>query len=157
MSQAVLPLVEPAQPVVGYFERSRPAFIILAAFLILTLPACVLGLSQPQFVQRYYLPVIFLWLLGVTHFVLTLTIYFQSANLRYFGATWKNRAIYFMVPIAIMVFFDLYAAFDLSIKWPFVSILVVAGVRLFENLHVCRQSYGVNQLFKLALRADDRD
>ena len=62
----------------GYFQQSRPATTILASFLVLTLPMCILGATCPEFVQRYYIKAIHLWLLGVTHFVITLTIYFQS-------------------------------------------------------------------------------
>ena len=109
---------------------------------------CLLGMTHPEFVSRYYIKAIHLWLLGVTHFVITLTIYFQSSNLRYFNKTWKNRVVYFLIPIGILVLFDLYAALDLSIAWPVFNIIFVAGIRLFENLHVCRQSYGVTQLFK---------
>ncbi len=132
----------------GYFQGSHPATIILASFLVLTLPMCILGAAYPALVQRFYINVIHLWLLGVTHFVITLTIYFQSANLRYFNSTWKNRVIYFLIPLAIMVFFDLYAALDLSISWPVFNLLLMAGVRLAEQHHVCRQSFGVTQLFK---------
>ncbi len=138
----------PGRTEIGYFERAHPAFLILASFLVLTVPMCVLGVIDPEWVRRYYLKPVFLWLLGVTHFVVTLTIYFQSSNLRYFAATWKNRLVYFLIPIAIMVFFDLYAALDLSIAWPALNIVVLAGVRFAENAHVCRQSYGVTQLFK---------
>ena len=132
----------------GYFQRSRPAAVILASFLALTLPMCILGIMYPEFVTRYYVKVIYLWLLGVTHFVITLTIYFQSSNLRYFNKSWKNRVVYFLIPIGILVLFDLYAALDLSIAWPVFNIIFLASIRLFENLHVCRQSYGVTQLFK---------
>ncbi len=137
----------------GYFQQSRPATTILASFLVLTLPMCILGATCPEFVQRYYIKAIHLWLLGVTHFVITLTIYFQSSNLRYFNTSWKNRAVYFLIPIGIMVFFDLYAALDLSIAWPVFNIFFLAGIRLSENLHVCRQSYGVTQLFRRLRRA----
>jgi hypothetical protein len=147
MSQATLS--PPAQLTQrGYFQQSRPATTILASFLALTVPMCLLGLTHPALVQRYYIKAIYLWLLGVTHFVITLTIYFQSSNLRYFNATWKNRAVYFLVPLGILVFFDLYAALDLSIAWPIFNVVFLAGIRLSENLHVCRQSYGVTQLFK---------
>jgi hypothetical protein len=132
----------------GYLRRSHPVVIVLASFLALTLPMCILGIAYPAFVQRYYVTPIYLWLLGVTHFVITLTIYFQASNLRYFNSSWKNRAVYFLIPVAIMVFFDLYAAFDLSLTWPLFNVALLAGVRLAENYHVCRQSYGVAQLFK---------
>jgi hypothetical protein len=148
MSQVVLSPAVEQRPQGGYFQQSRPVTTILASFLALTLPMCILGLTHPDLVQRYYIKAIYLWLLGVTHFVITLTIYFQSANLRYFNTTWKNRAVYFLVPIGILVFFDVYAALDLSIQWPVFNIVLVGAIRLFENVHVCRQSYGVTQLFK---------
>jgi len=104
MPMSQITLSAPVQQIPrGYFQQSRPATIILASFLILTLPVCILGMTHPDFVQRYYVKVIYLWLLGVTHFLITLTIYFQSSNLRYFNSNWKNRAGYFLIPLGILV------------------------------------------------------
>ena len=48
-------LVSPVQETgLGYFQRSRPAAVILVSFLALTLPMCILGMTHPDFVNRYY-------------------------------------------------------------------------------------------------------
>ncbi len=138
----------PVPPRVGYLERQLPVAVILSSFLILTLPLCLLTLSSPSLMERFYIKPIFVWLLGTTHFVITLTIYLQSRNLGYFNSTWKNRLLYFAVPAAIFVFFDLYAALELAIVAPAFDRVFRGCIRLMDNYHVTRQSFGVTQLFK---------
>jgi hypothetical protein len=140
------PPAVPPQP--AYLQRPFPVVVILSSFLILTLPLCVLSLTSPGLLERYYAKPLFIWLLGTTHFVITLTIYVQSRNLRYFNSTWKNRALYFLIPAGIFIFFDLYSAFQFAIVAPAFDRLFRAGIRLMDNHHVTRQSFGVTQLFK---------
>jgi hypothetical protein len=140
------PVAVPTQP--AYLQRQFPVVVILSSFLILTLPLCILNLTNPGFLERFYVKPIFLWTLGTTHFVITLTIYLQSRNLRYFNSTWKNRLLYFMVPAGIFVLFDLYTALELAIVIPAFDGVFRACIRLMDNYHVTRQSFGVTQLFK---------
>ena len=146
MSTIAIHPLNPAAP--GYFQRPMPVAVILGSFLALTLPLCVLSLTHPVFLERMYVKPIFLWLLGTTHFVITLTIYFQSANLQYFNSTWKNRVLYFLIPVGIFVGFDLYTALQVAVRWPAFDVVFRSAVRFLDNHHVTRQSYGVAQLFK---------
>jgi hypothetical protein len=86
--------------------------------------------------------------LGLTHFVLTPTIYLQSSNLRYFNGSWRNRIIYFAIPIVIFLFFDLYATFQVAALFPVVAMIVRTGVRTLDFQHFSRQTFGVLQLYK---------
>jgi hypothetical protein len=132
----------------GYLQRQFPVAVILSSFLILTLPLCILGLTNPTLLERFYVKPIFMWTMGTTHFVITLTIYLQSRNLRYFNSTWQNRTLYFMIPAGIFVIFDLYTALQVAIIAPALDGLFRAGIRFMDNHHVTRQSFGVTQLFK---------
>ncbi len=136
----------PPQP--AYLQRQFPVAVILSSFLILTLPLCILSLTSPALLERFYVKPIYLWMLATTHFVITLTIYFQSRNLRYFNSTWKNKVLYFVIPAGIFVLFDLYSALELAVVAPVFDRLFRAGIRLMDNHHVTRQSFGVTQLFK---------
>src|SRR5262245_46316917 len=92
-----------APPALGYFQRRLPAYAILATFLVLTVPLAVLVSLAPDTPQVRGLQIVYLCCLGLTHFVLTPTIYLQSANLRYFNSSWRNRVLYFVVPAGILV------------------------------------------------------
>jgi hypothetical protein len=84
----------------------------------------------------------------VTHFVITPTIYLQSSNLRHFNSSWRNRLIYFAIPIGIFVFFDLYRALELAVLLPLADIAFRLTIRAVDFQHFSRQSFGVMQLFK---------
>ncbi len=135
-------------PRTAYLNRELPVVIILCSFLVLTLPLCILGLTHPELLERFYVKPIFLWLLATTHFVITLTVYLQSQNLHYFNSTWMNRFLYFMIPAGIFVLFDLYTALQIAIVAPGFDRVFRACIRLMDNYHVTRQSFGVTQLFK---------
>ncbi len=135
-------------PQPGYLDRESPVIIILSSFLVLTLPLCIFGLTRPDMLERFYVKPIFMWLLATTHFVVTLTIYMQSQNLRYFNSTWTNRLLYFLIPAGIFILFDLYTVFEIAIIAPAFDRIFRAGIRLMDNYHVTRQSFGVTQLFK---------
>jgi hypothetical protein len=132
----------------GYLDRELPVVVILASFLVLTLPLCILGLVNPSLLERFFVKPIYMWLLATTHFVITLTIYLHSQNLRYFSSTWANRLLYFVIPAGIFVLFDLYTALQIAIVAPGFDRVFRAGIRLMDNYHVTRQSFGVTQLFK---------
>src|SRR5262245_9384434 len=70
---------------VGYFERTLPPALILGTFFAVTLPMAAAVRWAGTGVTVW----VYLWLFGMTHFVLTLTVYLQSHNLRHFAATWR--------------------------------------------------------------------
>jgi hypothetical protein len=121
--------------------------VILSSFFVITLPLCLLGATvDPD--RGWSLGTIYLCLFGISHFLLTFTIYCQSANLRYFQSSRANRIGYFLIPLAIFLVFDLYRALDVAALVPFVDVAVRIVVRLLDFQHSARQGYGVLQLFK---------
>jgi hypothetical protein len=151
MSQAVLdaPLrPAPRLAPIGYFQRSLPAALIFGAFFVFTLPLAYLAWAHPDSPEFLRLELFYLCGLGVTHFVVTPLIYLQSSNLRYFASTWRNRLIYFAIPIAIFVGFDLYRTLELAVLLPAFDIGFRLLVRAMDFQHFGRQSFGVLQLFK---------
>ena len=94
-----IPRIAPA----GYFQKSGPTALILSAFFVFTLPLAYLAWAHPDSPEFLRLELLYLCGLGVTHFVITPVIYLQSSNLRFFASNWRNRLIYFAIPIAIFV------------------------------------------------------
>lgn len=140
----------PAQPPnVGYFQRTLPVALILGAFFVFTIPLASLAILQPDSTGFLRLELLYLVGLGITHFVITPVIYLQSANLRYFASTWRNCLIYFAVPIAIFVGFDLYRSLEIAVLLPAVDIGFRLLIRGLDFQHFGRQSFGVLQLFKM--------
>ena len=80
MTALVSPYAAAAGP--GFFQRPLPCRIILATFPLLTVPlvAAFALTTDHRFLMVY------IWLFGLTHFVITLTVYLQSENLRHFRA-----------------------------------------------------------------------
>jgi hypothetical protein len=146
VSARAVPVAQP--PRSGFMHQELPIRVILGSFLVLTLPLTVIALVWPGVLSRWYVVPIYVWLLGTTHFVITLTVYLQSTNLRYFSSTWKNRALYFALPAGIFLFFDLYTALHVAVTMPVLDNVFRRGIRFFDFHHVNRQSYGVLQLFK---------
>jgi hypothetical protein len=132
----------PAQP--GLFERKLPSRIILASFPLVTVPLAVaLALTTDR---RFLL--IYVWLFSLTHFVLTLSVYLQSENLRYFKATGKNVFLFFVVPLTILMGFYVIGVFQLTARFPVFAVSFGAVIRLLDFNHLNRQTFGVYQLFK---------
>jgi hypothetical protein len=144
-SPAVVPS-PPAEPGLLHQRWVRP--LILASFVVFTLPLCALAAGSDSFLQPWSLGWLYVCALGTTHFLLTLTIYLQSSNLSYFSSSWKKRALYFLVPVVIFVFFDLYRALQIALVLPAVDLFVRCGIRFLDFQHFNRQSFGVFQLFK---------
>lgn len=142
----------PVLPQPGFFQRRLPVLIILSSFIFLTLPLAILGLAHPDLLDRWHIGQAYVAVLGTTHFVLTLTIYLQGSNLRYFSSSWKNRAVYFLIPIGIFVFFDVYRTLQLALAFPLIDGVFRLGIRMFDFQHFGRQNYGVLQLFKGRVR-----
>jgi hypothetical protein len=128
----------------AFFHQRWPAALIVGAFPALALPmAAAVLLSADNLLLWAYV-----WLLGMTHFVVTLALYMRSENLRYFASTPGNRVVFFLVPVVLLAGFDLYHALRVGAVFPAVGVLVLAAVRLADFNHFNRQSFGVLQLFK---------
>src|SRR5262249_34336570 len=104
--------------------------------------------TSDNFLQPWSVGWLYLCALGTTHFVLTLTIYLQSTNLKYFNSSWKKRVLYFLIPVLIFVSFDLYRALQIALLLPLADLVFKCGIRLLDFHHFNRQSFGVFQLFK---------
>jgi hypothetical protein len=151
MSQAVLeapPRALPQVATAGYIQRPLPIAIILSAFFVFTLPLAYLASAHPDSPGFLKLELLYLCGLGVTHFVITPFIYLQSSNLTYFASTWRNRLIYFAIPIAIFAGFNLYRTLELAVLLPAFDIGFRLLIRALDFQHFGRQSFGVLQLFK---------
>jgi hypothetical protein len=144
-----------AMPEVPFLQRRAVHYLILGSFLGLTLPLCFVATATDSF-RPGSLAWLYVCALGTTHFLLTLTVYLQSANLRYFGSTWKRKALYFLVPVLIFAFFDLYRALQVALVLPALDLGLRCVIRALDFHHFNRQSYGVFQLFKGPSRAFPR-
>lgn len=129
---------------VGFFQQRWPAALILAAFPALAVPMAAAALFSANNLLLW----VYVWLFGMTHFVVTLALYARSANLRHFASSRRNAVVFFLVPAAIFVGFDLYHALRVGAVLPLVGVFVLAAVRLADFNHFNRQSFGVLQLFK---------
>jgi hypothetical protein len=157
MSQAVAPAVRPADAArrdpaaplpLGYFQRRLPVALILGSFFLLTLPLTVLYFSfagSPDF-QR--LQLLYVAVFALTHFAITPVVYLQSSNLRHFNSSWRNRVLYFVIPVLILVGFDMYRSLQVAVLFPAFAVVFGAAVRLLDFQHFGRQNFGVLQLFK---------
>ena len=128
----------------GYFQQALPPNVILLSFFAVTLPLAALTLLRPDTVLLW----VYVWLFGMTHFVITLTVYMQSRNLKHFASTWRNRLLFFAIPVMIFVGFDLLHAFRVGARFPLFALVFWGAVRLLDFNHFNRQSFGVLQLYK---------
>jgi hypothetical protein len=133
----------------GFFQRPGPVYLILGSFFLLTVPLGILGAADDEFVFQRPIGILYVCVLGMTHFVITFALYLQAANLRYFWSTWGNRLTYFVVPAAIFVFFDLYHALGVAAAMPLLDLGLRYGIRLMDFQHFTRQNFGVLQLFRV--------
>ncbi len=145
-----LPAPRAAAPPPGYFERPGPAAVILGSFLAVTLPVAAMVLAGWD---GTWLGTGYLWLFGATHLVLTVTVYCTRANLRHFTSSTRNLVVFLGVPLGILVTFAAVHGLNLFATVPAVVGLLYAGVRVFNFLHLTRQTFGVYQLFKARTRA----
>jgi len=134
----------PAQT--SYFSRASVQTIVLGAFVFLTVPTVSLLMLWGEAVQPW-LP-LYGVTFGLTHFLITGLIYLDARNLRYFASSWRNRLIYFGVPIAILVFMDALAVVPMGQFGHDAHSFLFYFVMFVNFLHVSRQSFGVLQLFK---------
>jgi hypothetical protein len=138
----------PREQSVGYFQRTTPVALILGAFVVFTLPLTYLALTDADSQLLLKLELAYMLGLGVTHFVITPTIYLQSSNLRYFNSSLRNRLVYFAIPVAIFIVFDLYRALEIAVLLPLFDVAFRLTIRAVDFQHFSRQSFGVLQLFK---------
>src|ERR1700683_1320086 len=104
----------PAQP--GLFQRKLPPRLILASFPFLTVPLIVVAFFLST-ANRWFVPICVSFF-GLTHFVLTLAVYLQSENLKYFKASARNIFLFFVVPLAILMGFYATGVFQLTARFP---------------------------------------
>ncbi len=140
----------PAKPLaLGFFDPPGPARLVVGTFAAVTLPLAAVTLLAPSGELLW----VYLWLFGMTHFVLTLTVYLQWQNLRHFAGTWPRRLLFFGLPVGIFVLFDALHAGRIGMTFPVFALVFWGGVRLLDFNHFNRQSFGVLQLFKGRTRA----
>lgn len=128
----------------GLFDRKLPPRIILGSFFLLTAPLIALYAAA----SNHWFVTVYLWLFGVTHFVLTLSVYLQSENLKYFKATARNIFLFFIVPLAILMGFYVTGVFQLNARFPLAAVALGVVIRTLDFNHLNRQTFGVYQLFK---------
>ncbi len=135
----------------GYFERSRPVRLILGSFLFLTLPIAAVVLLVPDSPALTWL---YVWLFGGTHIVLTLTIYGSRANRRHFTSSYRNLIVFVAIPLGLLGCYLAIRTLELGTTVPWLAVAFWAGLRLFNFLHLTRQTFGVHQMFKARTRAE---
>jgi hypothetical protein len=148
-------MLAPSRPPRAYLQQPLPLVLIFGAFFALTIPLTIANyshfsaaLSTMESIALSPIVQVYACVLGLTHFFLTFTIYLQSGNLRHFASSRANKVIFFGIPIAIFVFFDLYHALSLDVRFVAFAAVLFAGIRFVDFLHFNRQNFGVHQLFK---------
>lgn len=137
------PPVQSLKPL-GFFQQRWPVAVILAGFPALAIPTAAAVLLNANNLLLW----VYMWLFGMTHFVITLALYARSGNLKYFASSRANVLVFFLVPVLLFVGFDFYHALRVGAVFPLVGVLVLGAVRLADFNHFNRQSFGVLQLFK---------
>lgn len=144
---SVAPVAVPPNSDAGLLLQRWPVVVILSSFFVITVPLCLVGATvDPN--SGWSIGTAYLAAFGISHFLLTFTIYCQSANLQHFQSSRANRIGYFLVPLAIFLAFDLYRALELALLVPMLDAVLWIGIRLLDFQHSARQGYGVLQLFK---------
>jgi hypothetical protein len=139
----------------AYLQRPLNAALVLGSFFILTLPLVAFGwgfatgddgdlaaLMRTLPVQAYVA------LFGISHFFVTFTVYFHRDNRAHFASTPGRRAVFYVVPAAVLVGIALYTGLGLARQFAGVTALLFVTIRAFDFFHLNRQSFGVLQLFK---------
>jgi hypothetical protein len=132
---------------VSYLEQPRIFGTIVGSFFVVFLPLAYLTLVPNDF---HWLPHVLLLqavVLGVSHFFITLALYGNRDNLRYFGRSVGSALLYFGVPFCCFALFAAIAAHGIAQR-PFFALYFFPTIRILDFLHVGRQSFGVAQLLK---------
>ena len=114
----------------AYLESPVRIATILGSFAVLCVPLAAAQLLISSLALRTLAVGIYAVLLGTTHFVVTLGVYLNSRNLRYFASSPRNVAIYFIAPLALFSaffaigFFGLHDPTNASAVLPRIPVLV---------------------------------
>lgn len=130
----------------GYLRDRRSVGAIFAAFPLLALPLAAVHFSDLSPDRRSLIYDLYVCFFGVTHYLLTFTVYLQSENLSHYRQTLRNRTVYLYAPIAIFVFFPLFFGSELAPAHPLLAGLVLLIVRFANYRHLTRQAYDVRQM-----------
>lgn len=158
-----------AAPRKSYLMKPGVIEVILGSFLILTIPLLLCYVNSrayeyaaaPNFSDmgektkeakfNYVLNFYFVCL-GMSHFFVTVAVYFNRANLKFFFSNITNTLIYIVIPLAMIVgifcFYQLKIPERTALVAPILAPIVFMIIRLADFMHVQRQSYGVLQLLK---------
>jgi hypothetical protein len=137
-----------------FFERPMPLALTFGAFFAIALPLALLRLIPNDVPVLPYLLVLEAAGLGTSHFFLTLAVYFDRDTLGYFAGSWRRQALYFGVPLFILLGVALFEALRVRSRFPAQAFYFFAVVRFFDFFHVGRQSAGVLQIWKRPLGAE---
>jgi hypothetical protein len=133
-------------PAIPFLRRSTISATILLTFCCLTLPLAMLQLQSPaaaaQVLKGYFL------FLGLPHFFITFTVYFQKQNRDFFRSSPTNVLIFWITPFGLLAFLAVWNSFDLISAAPVISMGIFMLIRIADFLHLSRQSFGVLQMFK---------
>jgi hypothetical protein len=129
-----------------YLRDRGPLWAILLTFPFITLPLVYVHASDMTPLSRALIYDIYLCVFGLTHFVLTFTVYLQSDNLEHYGESTHNQIIYFLAPLGIFLFFPIFFGTGLATSYPVVAGLVLLIVRFANYRHLTRQAYGVSRM-----------
>lgn len=138
----------------AYLESPLRIGAILGSFAVLCIPLAVLQASMSSADTGAVGMATYAVLLGATHFVVTLGVYLNSDNLRYFASSQANAAIYFVIPAVFfgsffaIGFFGLHDPSNASSGFLEYLFWFTVLVKAADYVHVVRQSFGVLQLFK---------
>jgi hypothetical protein len=131
-----------------YFQRPLIILLVLGSFWAITLPLA--GLLASGLWPETVGAIVFAYgiILGRTHFFVTLSIYLRRENLEYFRSTRWTRLVYFGVPSLLLL--GIFAIDGLRLSTRFTAFFFVFNilVRWADFTHVCRQHYGVFQIFR---------
>jgi hypothetical protein len=147
----------------NYFQNRFRISLILGSFIFLTLPLTFLQLSAVPNNIKLAVNLLFFLVFGLTHFFLTLAIYLQGENLRYFSSSPRNKIIYYYFPVVIALFFFLLSFSSLGREirvgilprtadnpsgWLTVAFALAIFIRMADFTHASRQTFGMFELFK---------
>lgn len=136
-----------------YFEQTRIVSLILGSFFVVFLPIAALQVFASAWPVTRYLAIGEAVGLGVTHFFITLAVYFRGDTLDHFVSTRRNRLAYLYMPLVVFLVFATLAAIDVRRLYPMFAAAFFGTVRFFDFFHVGRQSFGMLQIFKRPLGA----
>ncbi len=141
-----------------FFSRPATRALVIGSFFALTLPLCayltLLSGGQTQKIIGMPVPMqIYFVGLGVTHFVLTFTVYLSAENRRHFTSTARNALVFWVLPLAPFAFLAAWWGFALDARFVLATTAVAIVIRALDFQHVSRQGFGVLQLIKGSARA----